>query len=276
MSQLQETMLAYQYQTSKLEQFNALIEPLHSLGIKYFCYFKLFKDGRYIELINHESYLKDFFEKSPISPIFREALSFPEKKTYFLVPYNHENIKQDENVSLLAHHDFWNAFCIYEKEIPDYIIGYCFGTDDNSPLFSQFYLRNLPLLERFINYFKQSSVDLLNFNEITNFGMTKDPLPSFYNDHLQEDPLSKKIETFLHETQLFRKYIKAKDKLILLSKRETECLEYLSLGKSMKEIGRALSLSPKTIEFYLKNIKNKTKISTKEELIVSFIKSNNL
>lgn len=52
-----------------------------------------------------------------------------------------------------------------------------------------------------------------------------------------------------------------------LSKRESECLFYLLRGKTAKEIARALTLSHRTVEGYIENIKFKLCCRTKTELI---------
>lgn len=52
-----------------------------------------------------------------------------------------------------------------------------------------------------------------------------------------------------------------------LSKRESQCLHYYVQGKTAKEIGKALQLSPRTVENYIQNIKTKLNIWTKAELI---------
>lgn len=54
---------------------------------------------------------------------------------------------------------------------------------------------------------------------------------------------------------------------IYLSRREVQCLQLLIAGKTSQLIGQLLHLSPRTIEHYLVNIKNKLNVRTKAELI---------
>jgi DNA-binding CsgD family transcriptional regulator len=42
----------------------------------------------------------------------------------------------------------------------------------------------------------------------------------------------------------------------------------------MKETGKLLDLSSRTIEFYLNNIKQKTGLNSRDEILVNFIKDN--
>lgn len=58
------------------------------------------------------------------------------------------------------------------------------------------------------------------------------------------------------------KYLKAP-----FSKRQIQCLRYLLRGKSAVYIARMLALSPKTIEYYIDEIKFKMGCATKAEII---------
>ena len=52
-----------------------------------------------------------------------------------------------------------------------------------------------------------------------------------------------------------------------LSKRETDTLFYVIRGYTAKEIAQKLDVSPKTIEYYIEQLKNKLNCSKKSELI---------
>ncbi len=67
--------------------------------------------------------------------------------------------------------------------------------------------------------------------------------------------------------------LEEKDKNITLSVRETECLHYLSLGNSVKEIASILDLSPRTIESYLNNTKQKTDYYSRSKLVTNVVES---
>jgi DNA-binding CsgD family transcriptional regulator len=53
--------------------------------------------------------------------------------------------------------------------------------------------------------------------------------------------------------------------------RESEVLFHLARGKSARDISQKLNLSKRTVESYLNNIKSKTGVSTKSELIEKII-----
>lgn len=54
---------------------------------------------------------------------------------------------------------------------------------------------------------------------------------------------------------------------IYLTPREYDCLLVLKEGKTIKEIARDMDLSPRTVEFYLKNLKAKFSCKSKSELL---------
>lgn len=56
-----------------------------------------------------------------------------------------------------------------------------------------------------------------------------------------------------------------------LSKRESECAYFLLRGNTIKGIAQILTLSPRTVEHYLENVKIKLNVSNKASLIQKII-----
>jgi len=54
---------------------------------------------------------------------------------------------------------------------------------------------------------------------------------------------------------------------VYFSKQEIKCLRLLIAGYTIKSIGQKICLSPRTVEYYLDNIKRKLNVKTKSELI---------
>lgn len=54
---------------------------------------------------------------------------------------------------------------------------------------------------------------------------------------------------------------------IYFTRRETDLIMYIVKGKTAKEIGALMSLSRRTVEFYIENIKNKIGVNKKSQLI---------
>lgn len=60
---------------------------------------------------------------------------------------------------------------------------------------------------------------------------------------------------------------------VSFTQREAECMLQILQGRTISQTGHALALSPRTVEFYIKNMKIKLKCRTKSELIGKVLNS---
>ncbi len=63
-------------------------------------------------------------------------------------------------------------------------------------------------------------------------------------------------------------------KYLGLSKRESECIHYLVRGMTLKLVAKKMGLSPRTVEFYVDNAKDKLGCVSKSELIAKIFSEN--
>lgn len=61
---------------------------------------------------------------------------------------------------------------------------------------------------------------------------------------------------------------------LYLTRREMDCILRVVQGKTIITIATELKLSPRTVEFYLKNVKSKLRCRTKAQLIEKVIQNN--
>ena len=54
---------------------------------------------------------------------------------------------------------------------------------------------------------------------------------------------------------------------LYLTQREAECMHWMLLGCTMKEIAMKLKLSPRTVEYYMKRLKERWGCKNKQELV---------
>lgn len=54
---------------------------------------------------------------------------------------------------------------------------------------------------------------------------------------------------------------------VILTEREAECLKHILYGRSYKHIGRSLGISPRTVEFYITNMRTKFNCTSRYDLI---------
>jgi DNA-binding CsgD family transcriptional regulator len=96
---------------------------------------------------------------------------------------------------------------------------------------------------------------------------------------LGEHPLASAI-TRLTEIGLLPKNTSPQNQVLqlnlgnaVLTAREQECLEYTVKGFTAKEIAKKLSISPRTVEEYINQVKFKLGVSTKQQLIQKVLHS---
>ncbi len=63
-------------------------------------------------------------------------------------------------------------------------------------------------------------------------------------------------------------YIFSEDDRLYLTQREADCIYFLSQGQTIKQTAEELLLSPRTVEFYLKRIKEKFNQPNKKSLLL--------
>lgn len=276
-----QPLSAYEYILSTAEEINLICRPLLWLNISYFAYMKIFDGGSYLFLDNNLEFRKAFFNNiknlgsylTKLSSNYSLEGTIKSKYRYYLSPVqlNQFDFKKDPILYLAYDFNIWNILYITSNNI-NYQERYIFAQTNKDTFFSEFYLKNLPLLEHFIDYFREKAFYLIDTNDIKKL--------CYFEQHFNFSHFSKEqrnfreVQQFLEETKLKNQIIRGKDKEILLSKREVECLEYLSYGYSAKEIGKSLNLSPRTIEYYLQNTKRRTGYSSREEVLSHFAKSN--
>jgi len=156
----------------------------------------------------------------------------------------------------------WHGFDIHYR-LEDSVETWAFCTSADREKINNFYLNNLKLFHAFCLHFREKAAFLLETND-------KKHLATFKNSFdISFQPLGFPVEngitlpfSILHEGYSLRTL----NGPVKLSKREIECLFHLSQGKSIKEIGRLLNISPRTVETYILSSKRKTGYHNKADL----------
>jgi DNA-binding CsgD family transcriptional regulator len=166
----------------------------------------------------------------------------------------------------LYDHNIWNGVIMYRK-YDDCIEAFAFAAEKESDILKKFYVDGINILNDYIIYFKDKAHSLIHPTDKNVFIPYNINLPTYST--IPKD----NIKNFFKQTRITKYFLSVKDRDVPMSKREIECLFYLSKGKTMKEIGLLLKLSPRTIESYLNNAKIKSGLSA-EKLCEAFLKSN--
>ena len=93
--------------------------------------------------------------------------------------------------------------------------------------------------------------------------------PCVFTNLNQSQEARESDELFYRHTKLdeLRVYLGKLRQGVYFTRRECQCMLLVLEGNTMKESGSKLRLSPRTIEYYVKNMKSKTKVRTRSELI---------
>ncbi|MDR3625169.1 MAG: helix-turn-helix transcriptional regulator [Chlamydiales bacterium] len=247
------------------DQILKTTQPLKEhFGASVFVYNRIQNDGKYMTLCD--------------SPTFSEL--YVEKKMFLLDPYMREPKVYKSGMCLTEHQGsdefktemVW--FCnevlqmgidivLIEKHENEVEIFNFIGP--KTCFLQNVYTNHPELLRSFAHHFRQQQNELINrvwADDALSLPLLKGP------DYYVEDPIYPEINIDLRLA--FLKDLGMKniiEKLESLSPRERACLKLLAQDKTAKETALLLNLSPRTIEAYFENIKNKFSCWNKYEIL---------
>src|SRR3990167_6958309 len=228
------------------EKIKPLTEPLGQIyKINTFGYRKFFPDGTGFNISTNFAWTKINREKFShmIIPNYEEEVrsTLMRGETHFF-----RFGKPDRNnpfLNAIYNFDIWNTLSIYRKT------GEC--------------------VEAF--YFKDKFSDIISPEIIKK---ESSPIVSPHIFKLNESmtsPNDRSIQNFISDTPIHKFFLNIDGKEIRLSLQAFKCLALLSRGKTAKEIGRFLSISPRIVEGYIENIKHESKVGSRSHLIDLFL-----
>jgi len=242
---------AFLYTQAVRPQIIDICDPLKCFNMKNFGYLKIFTNSAYLRLGSTPlEYQKRFLKIPTLTKTLEEPAHQCTKSTdtYFIWP---TKITKDPIISLAHEYNIWHGVTIYYKNF-DHIELFSFSFDCSHDDKTNFFINNVECLTQFSQYFKLKARHLINCSDQRRLAMFKDGLDL----KMFDDP------TLSQE--------KNQEKPIKFSKQENNCIKFLAQGRTMKEVGRILNLSPRTVESYIRNIKNKTGLNYKSQIVDLF------
>lgn len=122
---------------------------------------------------------------------------------------------------------------------------------------------------------------MLYWNRVLHEVLNKDtPKQDFVFTNLskgraREIPIRPFVRNVTARGRILKKYsLGERYRNVYLTRREAECTIWLIKGETVKGTAKQLELSPRTVEFYLKNIKTKLSCNTKSEMVIKLQKCN--
>lgn len=157
----------------------------------------------------------------------------------------------------------------------DHLSIYNFSTTTDRINLYNWFINHIDVIKLFVHYYNDKSQAILNKLDKVRQQTQNAINPA--TAKIVEDLLSSKDENkkLCLKTLLPNEFkIDFKNKTSVLNFREHQCLCFLLHGFSAKETAKELSLSPRTIEFYLNTIKKKLGFISASDLNKIFIKNN--
>lgn len=257
------------FSTSMQHRLVDVASPLTELfDSTYFYYIKYFLNtGKRLILSTRVDCLQHFLSENqlslmkPIFPSVVEELFRTNYKFYLWTGSPSESTHQ-----AFYQHDIWNGCTHYTKS--NEIIEACgVATKRENEQIVNKYVNNLDIFLRFMLYFKENCSDLINKPDNSILLPSNFSAPSVIPQNNHDEVFS----NFLKKTQIKNYPIHGESGCTLITRREAEVMFYLSKGKSAKEIAVQLSISPRTVETYLENIKLKLCCNTRSRAIELFL-----
>jgi DNA-binding CsgD family transcriptional regulator len=254
------------------KKINPICDPLVQVfGIQTFGYRKFFPDGTCFNTSSNfdwTKFVQEKFNNTMIPNYEDEVRCALRNEKHFTIRFG-EPDPQDIHLSTLYDCDVWNTLSLYRKN-GDSIEGFYFTSKRCNYKIIKEYIHNMELFERFTFYFKEKFADILLVEEMKKASsLTISPL-LFEKSLITASPEEEIIQNFISDTPIQKLFLSVNGEDTGLTLQEFKCLAWLSRGKTVKEIGRILRLSPRTVESYIENIKYKIRVGSRSQLIDIF------
>lgn len=250
------------------EAYQELCRPLKTLGITYFGHAIIREDGTAIGYSNDPEYLECYTKNNFFSlDLHTDAhLACLDMVHWDLLPRAKGS---EEYYQANVDFNLYQLVTLIKQEGTE-VHAYHFASDTPNFAMNTFYVQYRDLLEKFIIYyreelrknkqFEQSSELILPIKKVEAY-------PRLEGLHHLELPQTQ-VDKFLNALQQPSIMGNEAHRQCgpILTKREEQCLALLARGYTAKTIAAHLDLTPRTVYFYLENIKGKIFCRTKSEL----------
>ena len=173
---------------------------------------------------------------------------------FYLVPQFKELFP--ENVLTIVREKYaTDNILFYVQHNHDSTDMFSMGADPDNKLILNNYINHAQTILNFFLYFKKEAKELLQQakNHTFDYDFSVKKQKKIFPDEIQ--------------TVNYNGFSSLYDIADVLSNRELECLKLASSAMSIKSIAKKLKLSPRTVESYLINTKNKLNCNTKNEML---------
>ena len=243
-----------------------LCQPIFKLfNVNYFGHTRAFHNGQFVSLMTNSELAESFLKR-------KYPISSSEGKGFYLNTgcYISDCFMQNSGIEgkLRA---LWSEFHIgylihIIKKHANYDDMYSFGLNTEDRALVNKFLNHLKMIEHFILYFKNQSLNI--FNKIEPVSYSEDYFSLLQNKSNMVTITDEEQANFFKVLSFKKVQVTGKLGNVFLSQREYECLHHANKCYSLKEIAKYMNISPRTVETYLNNVKNKLGVAKRSELII--------
>lgn len=222
------------------------------LGITYFTYYFIEKDGRFGTISNQPEFIEYYYASN--KHLHNPYMSHPDSfcSGYTLAPCAYD---PETRADLLEKFEGDHLFMMLKKGVGK-VEGFLFATPGLKKSDSSLFINHLDLLNKFSKYFKREAAPLLGNLRADGFNMLTERKEAF----LEVVP-SLELSSEGNAYNAFLKVIYG------LSRQEQRSLELFQQGHSAQATAALMNLSKRTVETYYENIKRKMRMNSKWDLL---------
>lgn len=243
------------------DEIQTICKPLFQITeLTHFEYIKSFADGSFITLTNNLPWLECYLKEDYFNVSFTRHAPNTYEQGYILTSSLMETPGSTCVIDAALALNIYDSIALIEPG-PSSCEFYLFGSSNKNSNMLNFYLNNLDLLKKFTYYFHDMAEKMIAKHTMDKF---KSPLILQGIPHPQHglpQPEATDANLFHPRYPLFN------NRAEFLTKREIECIYWLSQGKSSEEIGIILNLSKRTIETHILHAKKKLNCYKTTQLI---------
>lgn len=247
----------------------SLTNPLSRvIGAEHFGYLRIYHNNSYYYLSNDSSITKTYLEQVRKSHIYCDQVLLKDPHSDLkLISWPSHPI--EESMEIYLNHGYWGGLSVLNHQHPDYIEIWWVATNIKNNSQTLNYIKYSSIILGFIKHFNQRVISQIDFNQ---------SILGEYSDGFEFN--LGQVNCFDHQLKEARELVesmfpkgfevRSRNGLIALTPRQTECLQLLSQGKSMKEMSRDLGVSCRTIEKHLSLIQHKLGYNLRSDLVKLF------
>lgn len=232
---------------------NDICIPLKDIGITYFNYLKIYKDGSRELLTNNAPWIDHFYKNGLYLTAGVVDVERLLPKGYFLwseLDLNDPAYSQGQESFNI---DNGISFVIKRDEIT-YL--YIFASTKDNMHINNFYIRNVDLFRRFIQYFHDRGSDLIKQAKSNKIVLPQRQVIN--SNRLKNIEIPSNVRrSFYKKTKMDKFYLLDISDDLYLTPKQAEVATYLVIGATAKQCARQLGISYRTVETYIEEIKQK-------------------